>query len=1349
MSNYKDVIVTDGTDQAKRQSIALQPDYINIEEHSFEQLLAFGSEIASEINFFNLQNKIDGNWGELFNADEAVIMAKIICTDQEKIESEFLTFLNCNRREAIFSIYQLIININFWYMRLNACQQEASTELARKIANLINKNLSLELHYLIMYVTQLEAESTLQSSSISNAETESKNDDVIPFDFSSLNAIWYTSDPIKLKLIEENTNDAVHKSSSSSRIRASFYVILNAISYLKSITPSFFSQSMKSQQHDPAIGLFMVFLQLHQKAQAKINTFSQRHLDFYYRKILKLENRSRVPENFHLLLKANNSTQAVFIKKDTNFSAGKDAKLKDIIYLANNNLLIKDATVQCLTTLNLQRDKLAFPESRLGLVTRIKSDVPVGLNKPSDEESRIAWPLFGSDTKSNKRQNSSDATLGFCIASPQFILREGIRTIDISLELVPLIRHNTDQLIDRIKQLGSGDENVFSKFKTCLGHLYSNALLIDRGAISEKQLQTLMNKAREIGAEISEEDLDLIFDKNQSDLFYKVFRNNFSLSFTSEQGWLHVVDYSILPYDYDEGREENKPSDSAAPGSKSGLRFKLTLGQQHDPIVPYDPEIHGDLIKTKLPIFRCCINERSRFYPYSLFNGLVVNSFKVDVDVKGLSQIISYNQHGQIDNAKPFLPFGPLPNNNSFFMFGNEEMARKKLSHLSLDFEWGELPRSIGGFSTHYKEYTTPFNNATFKVRATALSNNKWWPFNGQTDNPAVRLFRSLKDDKLASSSIVPINVVEYGVPVKFDSVKESFQYTHGTRNGFFKLSLEEPEGAFGHVIYNNILSRTMTENARLKKPKELPNLPYTPIVNKILLNYRSCKKTSCETISDKINGDKYYDDAHDEKIFQLHPFGYEVTYPLKEKPCYLMPQYTYEGNLFIGISSKALAGILTLYFDLSKEVVQSGNTAQSRKNVMSVDWFYLSSNSWIRLSDRRLLSDSTLGFTVSGIVTLDIPVDINTGNSVMPAEYYWLRVSTNNDIDSYNNIFTISTNALSVTRKLDDRNQKSSSTGSLAKAKPNKWSSIKTVPGLGKIIQAGTSFDGKQAESDRAARTRISERIRHKNRAVTPWDYERIILEHFPDIYKVKCFPSFRKKASSNMPGQVLIVAMPHVERNSDEECKTAILSSIDLIRIKSYIEKYCSPFVTPKVINPAYDQIQVRCTVRLVEGTSDGVYINLLNKAISNYLCPWTTTGIASRFGWEIRQKDFESYIRNLDYIDFVTDFSILCISVDGKGKFHLYDTAAELAKGMGIETNTVTSTSSNINERSSRKNFKNSSINTGFIVKPHYPWSLPIPAIKHFIKTTKESRVKNAEKTGINELEIGNNFIINGNS
>ena len=69
-------------------------------------------------------------------------------------------------------------------------------------------------------------------------------------------------------------------------LSASFYVFANAIAYLQKNAEKNLLQSRHSQQHDPAVGLFMVFLQLFEQARDRLNRFTPRHLDFYYRQLL-------------------------------------------------------------------------------------------------------------------------------------------------------------------------------------------------------------------------------------------------------------------------------------------------------------------------------------------------------------------------------------------------------------------------------------------------------------------------------------------------------------------------------------------------------------------------------------------------------------------------------------------------------------------------------------------------------------------------------------------------------------------------------------------------------------------------------------------------------------------------------------------------------------------------------------------------------------------------------------------------------------------------------------------------------------------------------------------------------
>ncbi|MCG7757857.1 MAG: hypothetical protein LZF63_14520, partial [Nitrosomonas sp.] len=69
------------------------------------------------------------------------------------------------------------------------------------------------------------------------------------------------------------------------------------------------------------------------------------------------------------------------------------------------------------------------------------------------------------------------------------------------------------------------------------------------------------------------------------------------------------------------------------------------------------------------------------------------------------------------------------------------------------------------------------------------------------------------------------------------------------------------------------------------------------------------------------------------------------------------------------------------------------------------------------------------------------------------------------------------------------------------------------------------------------------------------------------------------------------------------------------------------------------------MRCTVKLKNPLLAGMYLERLNRAISDFLSPWNeTVGYTRHFGWMVSKHEIESFIQSLDYVDRVTNLSIL---------------------------------------------------------------------------------------------------------
>ena len=76
----------------------------------------------------------------------------------------------------------------------------------------------------------------------------------------------------------------------------------------------------------PHLALFLAFLELYKIPQEVINRITGRHLDFYYRNVLRLDKKSALPDKVHLLLELKKNTAPITVGPEQLFSAGKDAK---------------------------------------------------------------------------------------------------------------------------------------------------------------------------------------------------------------------------------------------------------------------------------------------------------------------------------------------------------------------------------------------------------------------------------------------------------------------------------------------------------------------------------------------------------------------------------------------------------------------------------------------------------------------------------------------------------------------------------------------------------------------------------------------------------------------------------------------------------------------------------------------------------------------------------------------------------------------------------------------------------------------------------------------------------------
>jgi hypothetical protein len=223
------------------------------------------------------------------------------------------------------------------------------------------------------------------------------------------------------------------------------------------------------------------------------------------------------------------------------------------------------------------------------------------------------------------------------------------------------------------------------------------------------------------------------------------------------------------------------------------------------------------------------------------------------------------------------------------------------------------------------------------------------------------------------------------------------------------------------------------------------------------------------------------------------------------------------------------------------------------------------------------------------------------------------------------------------------------------------------------KVLQPYASFGGKKKEGGKGYYTRVSERLRHKHRAITIWDYEHIVLQQFPEVYMVKCLnhTGFEADCSpatgdcqpkelvykENLPGKVMLVPVPFVTNLKAGNKFQPTFSTSKLTEIKNYIHGYDSGLTCNKydkalhcqlsklfVNNPAYETISVTCKIKVKTCLDALHYKGQLAEDLYGFLSPWLLgDGTKIRFGGSLHASVVVYFIEQLHYIDYLEDLTI----------------------------------------------------------------------------------------------------------
>lgn len=676
-------------------------------------------------------------------------------------------------------------------------------------------------------------------------------------------------------------------------------------------------------------------------------------------------------------------------------------------------------------------------------------------------------------------------------------------------------------------------------------------------------------------------------------------------------------------------------------GSRVTLQCVATTSQAA--VVDYSPAVHGQQFAAASPVLQILLKPAAQMR-YAELETLTVGKGRLTVAVQGVKALTLQGDSGSLNPKRPFQPFGTQPVAGSRFQVGCAEAFSKRLRDFSLQLTWRDAPVSLVDWYRDYSRGSLLKNGVSAdlvyqdrngQVRSTvvdimardSLGISTLTP---HSPPPSVVRFDNEVDSRvfaLMSGGSLALQSAARRVSLSRPNSTRTVVPPPGVRAGFLTIALRED---FLHADYR----RETVRNA-LNQSKIVLNEPYTPTVQSISLDYEAESEDVDFSADDQASFGSL-----DLQFFHVGCFGQRREHAylrrrvafLADRSVPLMPEYPHAGELLIGLAGVGPGDDVSLLF----QVVAGSSDPEVVPPTLS--WWVMSDNYWRRLTPLESPLDATDSLKTSGIVALALPRETTVEQTFVPGGLVWLRATVPAGSRGVCHLVQVANNAVEVEFVDRDNDPARLSgalpAGSIARLK----TAAATVKG---VTQPFAGFGGRLEESLASLTRRAAERLRHRQRCVTGWDCERMVLEEFPEVYRVKCVPHASLE-SWLAPGHLLLIVVPDLRNGHAVDRLRPRVDVGTLARIARFVERHCGMQVQVHLKNPRYQRVRLKFQVRFHPGRSYALSSRDLHEALVRVLSPWMD-GAAARleFGGEIYRSRLLQFVEEQPDVDYVTEF------------------------------------------------------------------------------------------------------------
>ena len=1334
---------------------ALSPESFRIDERSSVELIAFAGRYAKLIAYFNDSDQEEGDWTAFLRQDVSFLLAEICSIDSiaeyKKSREQELSELKKSTADAVSRIRR-------WEVHAEALAVNRSADsLELSVLGSIRDSIKIEF-------ADLFDKSTFRF-------LNSHSDELLdPWE-----TILLPQVPIMPPVICESGSKQ-----DLLRWGAIFSAVNRATERLSVVAQRYLERSLtEKSDHPPHTALFLTFTELFKHSIDHLNQITGRHLDYYYHDVLRLFPKPARPDQVAVYIElSDQANDRLVLQRGTKLSAGEDADGHPLVFKTNKKLSVSHAQVAALQAVYVQRDRSLKNRSDAdihGIYVANAVDSEDGRGKEVTE-SEHWWQPFGrhSDRVDGQLEFGRDAFLGIAVASPLLLMKEGSRYIRLSIRF----KSNTES-----QSTAHTPEDSRETSNKDIGKTLKQAL----DAV-KKRFDDVESCIPDLGFESYKPFLKLLSS------CFRVSLSSAEGEFTAEVSCDNIVTCCEGGENYDQLSLSIRLDASAPPivppqVSISGINdasakawpwLKITL----DPLAPVYPykEFCGLLLErvnleVKVNGLRTLglENEQGPLdlgKPFPIFGtsprkGSYLLLSSDELWRKPLDEI-------DLQVRWANLPSKGLDTHYSAYNVNNGEQLLDSTSFRATfsektEFQWNELQpvnrsEDVGGTDTFTGNRVSSFNDLT-------------------TEDKSFQLFELLDDDCSSTDGTSEWQFQLSGLTYHLDPPKKiPPRHDHSLGAGFFRLELSAPAEGFGLELYPRILTEALrqplpgaiskmtrgvaqiTTNAvqsALRVPlagvkglkelspvvltggdgvdeanspnPELPKPPFVPLVSSVVVGYSAKAEVPWRLQHTASTGEENLEAG---QVYRVDPQSGELA---TFNDDFLLPKFVDDGYLQIGLAAATAGEVISLLFLMKSTTVDVWQNSTSKSPLSErLRWRYLTHKDWTNLPSDFVLSDSTMGFSRTGIVELRLPRDSVEGKTDITRGLHWLSVSVK-EPDRYGSLLQIVSNAVVATRELDQEQLQNSFVE--PHLKPGSINSLyDKAPLIKSVVQPFASFGGQAAENNRRFRTRVSERLAHKQRAITPSDYEKLVLQAFPDISDVKCI--------TGVPGEVTLVV--GAQRSPMSDMTRSIEGPIVPEHRLKAIADYLRPLVPPSVAaddklrirNPRYEQVRVVLSLKL-KFDEEEVRFEELEKTIATYISPWLfDPELPLPIGSGCLDiSELSVFLKRKVAIPAEVQLSFVHLfSFDG-GKDHkdywaIEDTAREEPK-----RNVLLSRQGKLKRRATDANRLQFKVNTAS------PCSVLVPADNPYFNVIDSDEEVSQFPLGVGKLKIGQDLIIDG--